>query len=98
MEEVTEPLKNRQELPSHPSHTTSRKITAVVEVRDASDGTRMTAGLPRNELNLLMNGQRILEHLYRYAILNGRIYHTRDKAVVVVKCQDLESKSTPTQP
>ena len=76
MEEITEPLANRQELPNHPSHTTSRKIINVLEVRDAKDGTRMTAGLPRSELNLLMNGQRILEHLYRYAILNGRIYHT----------------------
>ena len=92
MEELTEPLANLAELPPHPAHTTGRKIERVLEVRDATDGVRCTAGLPRNELSLLMNGQRVLSHLYRYAILNGRIYHTRNQVVCVVKCQDLEPK------
>jgi hypothetical protein len=93
MEEVTEPLANCQEVPNHPAHTTSRKIISVQEVRDAEDGTRCTAGLPRSELSLLMNGQRILDHLYRYAILNGRVYHTRNKVVIVVKCQDQSQRT-----
>ena len=89
-EEITEPLANGQAVPTHPSQTTSRKVEHVLEVRDAEDGVRCTAGLPRNELSVLMHGERILAHLYRYCILNGRIFHTRDRVVCVVKCSDLE--------
>jgi len=86
--EVTEPLKNGDVIPSHPSHTTSRKIIKHLEVRDASDNTKLKAGMNRNEISLLMNGQRILDHLYRYAILSGKIYHTRNEVIVTVECED----------
>src|SRR6185436_15277291 len=97
MEEVTEVIYNRGEIPRHPATTTARKVVGLLEARDAEDGTRLTAGLPRNELSLLMNGQPILSHLYRYAAINGRIYTTRVNGVVlVVKCVADEPESTPT--
>ncbi len=90
MEETTEPLINGQEIPNHPSDTTSRKIVGVLGVRDASDGVRLTAGLGRNELAVLMTGERILGHLYRFCILNNKIFHTRESVVLAVKCVDAE--------
>ena len=87
--EETEPLANGAEVPSHPATTTSRRIVSRGTVKDAEDGTKLTAGINRNELMLLMAGERILTHLYRYCILNNRIYHTRNKVVIEVKCEDV---------
>lgn len=88
--EVTEPLANGAEVPDHPSTTTSRRVTSRGTVRDAEDGTKLTAGINRNELMLLMAGERILTHLYRYCILNNRIYHTRKSVVIEVECEPLD--------
>lgn len=97
MKEVTEPLANGQEVPAYPSNTTARKVLNVREVLDASDGKKLTAGLPRSELAVLMTGQRILEHMYRYCILNNKIYHTRNAVICVVQCTDANNPADPTQ-
>ena len=95
MEEITETVFNKGEVPQHPATTTARKVIGILEVRDAQDGTRCTAGLHRNELASLMNGIPVLPHLYKYCAINGRIYTTRQRGVViVVKCENLESEST----
>ena len=88
--EETEPLVNGAEVPSHPATTTSRRVTARLAVKDAEDGTKLTAGINRNELMLLMAGERILSHLYRYCILNNRIYHTRNSVIIEVKCEPID--------
>ncbi len=86
MNEQTEPLSNGSELPKHPSLTTSREIVEYGQVKDANDGTVLTSGLHQSEVSMLMKGQQMaLGHLYRYAIRNNRIYHTR--ARVVIDCQ-----------
>jgi hypothetical protein len=97
--EVTEVVFNRGEIPQHPANTTSRKVERILEVLDAKDGTRCTAGLGRNELNLLMNGQPILPHLYKYVAINGRVYTTRETGVIlVVKCRSDEPEASTIQP
>ncbi len=90
MEELTEVVYNREPVPQHPADTTARTVKHVLEVRDAIDNTRCTAGLPRAELALLMRGEKVLDHLYRYAILNQILYTTRVSGVrLVVKCVDI---------
>lgn len=97
MKEVTEVVFNRGEIPQHPANTTARKVDRILEVLDAQNGQRCTAGLHRNELNLLMNGQAVLPHLYKYYAINGRVYTTRPNGVIlVVKCSPNES-ATPTE-
>lgn len=79
----TEPLKNGDPLPAHPDDTTAKRITVYGPVYDADDGTLCTAGLHRNELARLQDGdQMALGHLYRYVILDRKVFHTR-KAVVI---------------
>lgn len=80
---VTEPLKSGDPLPAHPDDTTARRITGYGPVYDADDGRQLMAGLHRAEVSMLMNGERILEHAYRYAILDRHIYHTRRGGVVI---------------
>ncbi len=89
--EVTETVFNCQPIPQHPSTTTSRKVVAILEVLDAVDGTRCTAGLPRDALSVLMHGEMILTSMYRYAALNGHLYCTRPNGVIlVVSCTDAD--------
>ena len=87
---ITEPLRNGDPLPSHPSTTTARKITEYGPVHDANDDTQLTAGLHRNEVAILRSGQRILEHAYRYAVLDQKIYHTRSSVVIHVVTEPLD--------
>lgn len=83
---VTEPLKNGDSLPAHPDDTTAKRITTYGFVYDADDGTQLTAGLHRNEVAQLQSGNQMsLTHLYRYVILDRRIYHTRP--AVVIHCR-----------
>lgn len=87
IEETTEPLRNGQKLPDHPSDTTALKIVKFGAVRDDADGTPLQSGLHQNEIRMLQMGQQMsLGHLYRYAILDGRIFHTRDLVVIDVCC------------
>lgn len=86
-DDTTEPLPNGAPLPDHPSSTTARKITAYGPVHDADDNTQLTAGLHRNEILMLMSGQRILDHAYRYAIIDRKIYHTRSRVIIQVKTE-----------
>ena len=88
---TTESLPNGAALPDHPASTTARKITAYGPVHDATDNTQLHAGLHRNEIVVLMNEGRILEHAYRYAIIDHHIYHTRDKVIIHVKTTDAET-------
>lgn len=86
---VTEPLRNGDPLPVHPDGTTARKITTYGPVYDADDSTQLTAGLHRNEVAQLQEGnQMALGHLYRYVILNKHIYHTRPSVVIHCKTTD----------
>lgn len=83
---VTEPLRNGDSLPSHPDDTTAKRITAYGFVYDADDGTQLTAGLHRNELSRLQcRDQMALTHLYRYCIIDKKIFHTRNS--VIIHCQ-----------
>lgn len=85
---ITEPLKNGDPLPLHPDDTTAKKITVYGFVYDADNGVRCTAALHRNELAGLQNGdQMALRHLFRYCIINKRIYHTREAVVIHCKTE-----------
>jgi hypothetical protein len=85
--ELTEVVHNNERVPTHPSSSTARVIQQVIEVIDAVDGTRLQAGIPRNELMLLMRGEPILDHMYRYCVLNKTLYTTRTGGVrFVVRC------------
>lgn len=87
----TEPLKNGDPLPEHPADTTALKIVSYGTVRDASDGTTLRAGIHRNELKMLMEGNKMaLAHLYAYVILNRHIYTFREAVVIEVKCEPNE--------
>lgn len=87
-DEFTEPLKNGDLLPKHPSSTTALKIVRYGDVWDDQDGTKLTAGLHENEVRTLMNGdQMALRHLYRYAIRNDKIFHTRSLVVIDCDCE-----------
>jgi len=100
--ELTEVVHNGERVPTHPDTSTARVIQQVIEVIDAVDGTRLQAGIPRNELAILMQGEPILDHMYRYCVLNKTLYTTRRGGVrFVVKCiptdepTDLRSTTTP---
>lgn len=84
---VTGPLRNGDALPSHPSNTTARKIVAYGPVYGVGDDIQLTAGLHRNEVATLQSGQRILEHAYRYAIIDRYIFHTRRSVVIRVRTE-----------
>ena len=86
-DDITEELESGAALPSHPATTTAKKITVYGTVHDAINGQRLIAGLHRNEAATLQSGQKILEHAYRYAIINRKIYHTRDKVTIKVKTE-----------
>ena len=88
--EYTAPLKNGAKLPTHPADTTARKILSYGEVTDARTGTICVAGLHNNEIQLLMGKNPIaLSHLCRYAIRNGRIYHTRSRVKILVETEEI---------
>lgn len=90
-DDVTEPLINGQEIPSHPTSTNSRRITVHGKCVDADDGTVLRGGLHRNEIAMLTSGdQMALKHRYAYVILNNHVYHTRRAVVIHVKCVDAE--------
>ena len=88
MSETTEPLRNGDDLPTHPSSTTALKIIKYGNVYDDGNGTPLRAGgLKENEIQMLMQGnQMALKHLYLYALRNKKIYHTRDLVVIEVEC------------
>lgn len=88
-DDTTEPLINGAKLPDHPANTTARKIVSLGPVRDTADSTVLTAGLHRNEMAMLRSDQReSLSHLYRYAIIDHCIYHTRHLVTVDCKTED----------
>ena len=83
--DVTESLRNGDKLPEHPASTNALRIVKYGRVRDAEDGKTLRAGLHQNEIRMLMNGEKMaLTHLYAYAMLNGHIYHTRDRVTIDV--------------
>lgn len=91
MKEYTSPLRNGAKLPDHPADTTARIIVKYGEVTDARTGTICVAGLHNQEIQLLMGKNPIaLSHLCRYAIRDGRIYHTRSRVVIEVETEDRE--------
>lgn len=91
LDDVTEPLSNGQEIPSHPASTNAKRITVHGKCVDADDGTILRGGMHRNEIAMLMSGSQMsLQHLYSYVILNNHIYHTRRAVVIHVKCIDVE--------
>lgn len=95
MEEYSEPLRTGAKLPVHPADTTARKVISYGEVSDSRDGHILTAGLHRNEIQTLKHGGNpALSHLYRYAIQDGCIYHTRSRVTMAVTTTDVE----PNQP
>ena len=87
--DVTAPLKNGDRLPDHPANTTALKIVKFGKVYDSEDGVELGGGLHASELACLMDGnQMALEHLYRFAIRSGKIFHTR--ASVVIECKTVD--------
>lgn len=91
---ITEPLHNGDPLPSHPDDTTAKRITVYGFVYDADNGQQLTAGLHRNELSQLQHGnQMALTHLYRYCIIDRKIYHTRN--AVVIHCKTIPDETNP---
>lgn len=87
----TSPLRNGDLLPDHPDHTTALKVVSYSRVTDATDGRELMAGLHRAEVSMLKSGEKGgLEHLYRYAIVDRHIYHTRGLVVVEVECTDAD--------
>lgn len=88
--DVTEPLANGAELPSHPALTTAKKVVEYLSVFDDANGTPLQGGLHRNEIAMLMGKQpHPLGHLYRYAIVNRHLYHTRSLACINVRTEDV---------
>lgn len=88
--DYTDPLRNGVRLPDHPATTTALKVTRYGEVYDAKDHHPLTAGLHANEIRTLMGGGNpALAHLYRYAIRDGRIYHTRSRVVIAVDTEEV---------
>lgn len=89
MSETTDPLRNGDDLPTHPSSTTALKITKYGNVYDDGDGTPLRAGVLReSEIQMLMDGnQMALRHLYLYAVRDKKIYHTRDLVSIEVECE-----------
>ena len=90
-DDVTEPLPNGADLPKHPANTTGRKVISYGKVLDAEDGRPLRAGLHQNEIRMLMAGHAGgLGHLYAFAMLNDKIFHTRQSVVVDVKTIDVD--------
>ena len=86
----TEPLRNGSQLPEHPSLTTGKKVVEYGRVWDDADGQVLLSGLHENEVRMLMSGNQMsLKHLYRFAIRDRRIYHTRNLVCIDVKCVDI---------
>lgn len=93
-DDVTEPLKNGAKLPEHPALTTSKKIVEYGAVQDDATGTVLHGGLHNNEITMLMGGQQgSLSHLFRCAIRNRHIYHTRPLVVISVRTEDVDDLS-----
>jgi len=86
----TQPLRSGDLLPDHPDHTTALKVTTYGKVFDDADGKELTAGLHRNEIDVLQRGSRILSHLYRFAVVNNHIFHTRNLVTIEVECTDAD--------
>ena len=90
MTEFSSPLRNGAKSPDHPADTTSRIIVKYGEVTDAHTGTICVAGLHNQGIQLLMGKNPIaLSHLCRYAIRDGRIYHTRSRVVICVETEEV---------
>lgn len=90
LDDVTEPLSNGADLPTHPALTTARRVTTYGNVYDDASGTQLHGGLHRNEIAMLMSGdQMALQHLFRYVIRNKRIYHTRPLVIISVQTEDV---------
>lgn len=89
-DDTTEALPNRAELPAHPALTTSKKIIEYGRVWDDADGITLHGGLHQNEIAMLMSGDQMsLRHLYRYAIINKHIYHTRPLVCIDVRTEEV---------
>lgn len=91
--EFTEPLASGAALPDHPADTTARKVIKYLSAFDSHDGHELSAGLHRNEIEILRQGETGgLSHLYRYSFVqegkNLKIYHTRNRVVISVLCKD----------
>lgn len=96
VDEVTEPLPNGAEIPTHPSYTTGRRIVKHLAIRDATTQHPLTATLHANEVsNLMLGHQMALHHLHAFAIRNNHLYHTRKLAEIVVECEDADQGVTP---
>lgn len=93
LDDTTEPLPNGAKLPSHPDNTTAKRVISYGKVFDAEDGRPLRVGLHQNEIKMLMSGQvGGLGHLYAFAMLNDKIYHTRKQVVIDVKCVEIEDE------
>jgi hypothetical protein len=91
-DDTTEALPNGANLPEHPALTTSKKITEYGRVWDDADGVTLHGGLHEAEIRNLMNGdQMALKHLYRFAIRNKRIFHTRNLVCIDVKTENVDT-------
>src|SRR5882672_1533569 len=91
VDDVTELLANGATLPDHPASTTGLKIVSFGQVSDDADGTVLTGGLHQSEISMLMNGSQMsLGHLYRFAIRNGKIFHTRRLVTIDCKCEPVQ--------
>jgi hypothetical protein len=91
----TSPLRSGDELPNHPDHTTALKVLNYGKVYDDADGHELMRGLHRAEITMLMSGQKGgLDHLYRYAMVNGHIYHTRSLVTVECECVSVDTDGT----
>jgi len=90
----TSPLRNGDKLPDHPDHTTSLVVTKYGRVFDATDGLELLPNLHRTEQMMLKGGERGgLSHMYRFAVIDGRIYHTRPSVIIMVETSDAETDS-----
>jgi hypothetical protein len=90
MIEQTQPLRNGDLLPKHPSTTTAREVVQYLKVWDANDNHQLSSGQLRGtEVSMLMGGsQMALGHLYLFTIRDNRIYHTRQSVVIDVETDD----------
>lgn len=86
--DTTEPLKNGDSLPDHPSDTNSKRIIRFLTVRDAFDGKACSGGLHESIVRLLMSGEPVLQHQYKFRMAAGKIYHTRKLVTIDVECEE----------
>ncbi len=90
VDDITEDLANGSELPSHPEGTTAKKVVELLGVFDSETETPLQRGLHNSEITSLMHGEQMaLQHLFRYAIRSGKIYHTRASVYIKVRCEDV---------